>query len=127
MSVAAGTGYALAQQEPFGQGFAGWTFTQEAQKDGKIFCRAFLTRGKQVSIMGMLTDGTGYVSVNNPGVQGKHASRLNLTQGPISVTATSYPTRLVFSPLDDFTLDQIAQEELFTREARSGLLAGLDG
>jgi len=111
MLAGAAASPAHAEQEPFGEGFSGWRFTQEALKDGGIDCRAILKRGKQEYIMAMLSDGDGYVSVNSPGLKGKFPnSRLNLAQGPVTVTATASPERLVFSSLNEFTIDQIAQE-----------------
>jgi hypothetical protein len=96
---------ANAETEPYGQGYGGWSFSQEGRKDGSILCRA--VRGGFV--LAAATDGTGYVSVPANGLTGRFpGSRLNLVDGSIEVNAVVMNTRLVFPGLDEYALNQIA-------------------
>lgn len=59
---------ALAGEEPYGQGFAGWKFTQHDDRPGRINCRALLGS----NLMSMSTDGGTYVSTTSPIPKGNY-------------------------------------------------------
>lgn len=111
--VLSGAMPAAAQQEPFGQGFENWQFTQAAEQKGKVInCRAIRKIGGRLDILAFKSDGTGYVSVNANGMKGRFPkSTVATAQGKFgAVTAVADGPRLVFGPLQDLTLDAIAQQ-----------------
>ena len=92
------------QQEPFGQNFDGWKFSQAPDKTG-VICRAFAGNGFNI---GRLGDGKVYVSVPQGRVpNGKYEeSHFGVGNSGEPVTATAGNGRLVF-PIDDHLLGNV--------------------
>ena len=105
---------AHAQVEPFGQPISGWSLTQEAVKgEWRVRCRATRNRSGTTYRIDVYANWKWYVSVSPlpRGLNGKYPkARMNLTDGPIDTPAYTSGNLLVFGPIEDFSLDAIAQQ-----------------
>lgn len=105
--LAALSGAAHAQQEPFGPEVAGWKFTQ-APHQTKAICRAF-SEGKGVNIIGRTGDGAFYVSVPSIVPKGKYdESSIEIGGETEMVNAHSDGARYVM-PVDDDQIGRIVK------------------
>ncbi len=105
------------QQEPFGQDFDGWKFSQAPDKTG-IICRAFAGNG---FIIGRLGDGKVYVSVPQGRVpNGKYAeSHIGVGNSGEPVDATAGNGRLVFH-IDEGLLSNVVRARGYEWAVMSG-------
>jgi hypothetical protein len=112
LSAAAG-GAAIAGEEPYGAGFAGWTFSQTDEPNGTINCRAHKKTGGQHYIIAYRTnqDNAGYFSMSAKGIKkGKYPSQMTFSGGVIvDVTAQSDGNR-VWAALGDPDLEKLAED-----------------
>ncbi|HAH10976.1 MAG TPA: hypothetical protein DCL54_14820 [Alphaproteobacteria bacterium] len=107
-------GAAVAADVPFGKGFGGWTFTQTAERDGIINCRAHKKTGDQHYIIAYRTnqDNAGYFSMSAKGIKkGKYPSQMTFSGGVIiDVTAVVDDGIRIWAALGDPDLEKVAQE-----------------
>ncbi|APH70898.1 hypothetical protein [Aquibium oceanicum] len=105
---------AYAQPEPFGPPIGGWNFTQEAVKgDWRVRCRATRVSGGTTYRIDVYANWKWYFSVTPKPAQldGKYPSaQLNLTDGPLPSPAFTSGNMLVFGPIEDLSMDAIAQQ-----------------
>tara|TARA_B100000678_G_scaffold282049_1_gene280517 strand:+ start:1321 stop:1752 length:432 start_codon:yes stop_codon:yes gene_type:complete len=109
-------GAAMAQQEPYGEDFWYWKFTQETVANNVVVCRATRTDydGSKVVIT-QGSNGNHYIGITKPAnVNGTYPNaQLNLADGPMTVRAFTKDSWLYFGPLDDWSLDTIVQQQGF--------------
>lgn len=107
---------AFAEEMPFGNGFAGWTFTQADEANGVVNCRAHRKADGQHYIIAYRTnqDNAGYFSMSAKGIKkGKYPSQMTFSgEVIIDVTAQSDGNR-VWAPLGDPDLEKVAADGAF--------------
>lgn len=110
LTLATATAPVRAAQQPFGDGFDDWTFTQDVGKSG-VNCRAIHRSGGRLDVLAFQSSGIGYASLDANGVTGRFPFvTLRLDSGDLTVGAEVSSGRLVLGPLNEFTLDAIAGE-----------------
>jgi hypothetical protein len=112
-------GVAVAGEEPFGRGFAGWSFTQTDQPNGVILCRAKKRVAEQEFVIGYRTksDNAGYFAVSAAplGLKAGNYPKSVMQFGSKTIGGTMSSTqgiRVTF-PLGDPDLEDLAREGPF--------------
>ncbi len=109
------TGAASAAEEPYGQGFDGWKFTQQDVESGSaINCRAI----QGVHLMSISTNGKTYVSTSSNGLAKGRDEEANINIGGdnelVQTISGGQGGRLVFSGVDQYLLDLIVKARGYT-------------
>lgn len=119
LALLAGAGLAVpaaSQQEPYGEDFWGWKFTQESLANNTVVCRATRTEANGTKVvMTQASSGNHYIGITKPAnVNGTYPkAQMNLRNGPITIGAFTKDNWLYFGPIDDWSMDLIVSEAGF--------------
>ncbi|MYZ46473.1 hypothetical protein [Propylenella binzhouense] len=114
-------GAAHAGEEPYGQGFDGWRFTQQDVKGGAINCRAIF---QNLHLMSISTNGNTYVSTSSNGLAKGHEEEGNINIGGdnelVQIYSGGQGGRLVISGVDRYLMEKIVKNRGYTWTASFG-------